>query len=161
MNSYDQSTRSKYWRETTQSIFDSVGFKQQSNTLSGIILAVIFIVTMATLVVMRDSDSVFWVFVLGVVFASPFLRRYRVPRGTDANSAGQPFTAPAAAGQAISPEAERLLAALEQLEKRLANLETIVTQKEFDWERRLNQDPPPSAAPCPAPGAPGGGSPIA
>jgi hypothetical protein len=143
-------------------MFDSV-FKRQPNSppgiASGIILTVIFIITMFALVIMRDSDSVFWVFVLGVVFASPFLRRYRVPRA-NADSPGQPFVGSAAPGQPISPEAERLLAVLEQLEKRLVNLETIVTQREFDWERRLNQDPPPSAAPRPVAGAPGGGSPI-
>ena len=125
------------------------------------ILAVIFLVTVLAIVCMRDSDSVFWVFVLGVVFASPFLRRYKAHRGADTDSAGQPLADLTARGQSISPEAERLLAALEQLEKRLANLETIVTHKEFDWERRLNQDPPPSAAPRPVPGAQGGGSPIA
>jgi hypothetical protein len=126
--------------------------------VSGIMLAVIFIVTMFTIVLLRDSDSVFWVFVLGVVFASPFLRRYRVQRGAaNADSPSQPFAGATAPAQTISPEAERLLAVLEQLEKRLVNLETIVTQREFDWERRLNQDPPPSAAP----GATGGASPVA
>jgi hypothetical protein len=123
-------------------------------------LAVIFIVTVSAIIVMRDSDSVFWVFILGVVFASPFLRPYKVQRRADTDSAGQPFAGPTARGQSVSPEAERLLAVLEQLEKRLVNLETIVTQREFDWERRLNQDPPPSAAPRPVPGAPGGASPI-
>jgi hypothetical protein len=160
MNSFDQSTRSRYWRESTQSVFDSV-FKRQPNTQSGMMLAVIFIVAVVAIFFMRNSDSVFWVFVLGVVFASPFLHPHKGQRGADANSSGQAFAGPTAPGQSISPEAERLLALLEQLEKRLANLETIVTQREFDWERRLNQDPPPSAVPPPAPGAPGGASPIA
>jgi hypothetical protein len=160
MNSYDQSARSRYWRESTQSVFGSV-FKRQPGAHSGLILAVIFIVTVFGIVVLHDSDSVFWVFALGVVFAGPFLRRHPEQRGPDANSPAQPFAGPAAAGQAISPEADRLLTLLEQLEKRLVNLETIVTQKEFDWERRLNQDPPPSTAPRPVPGAPGGASPPA
>jgi hypothetical protein len=125
------------------------------------ILAVIFIVTVLGIVLLHNSDSVFWVFALGVVFAGPFLRQHKVPRGADADSPGQPFAGPTAQGQSISPEAERLLAALEQLEKRLVNLETIVTQREFDWERRLNQDPPPSAAQRPVPGTPGDASPIA
>jgi len=125
------------------------------------ILALIFIVTVLGIFLMRNSDSVFWVFVLGVVFAGPFMRRDRVQRSADGGSPSQPFAGTAAPGQSISPEAERLLAALEQFEKRVANLETIVTQREFDWERRLNQDPPPSAAPRPDPGAPGGVSPIA
>ena len=121
-------------------------------------LVVIFIITVLAIVFMRDDDgSVFWVFVLGVVFAGPFMRRSRVQRGADAGTPGQPFAGPTDGGQSISPEAERLLAALEQLEKRLVNLEAIVTQKEFDWERRLNQDPPPSAAPA----APAGATPIA
>jgi hypothetical protein len=160
MNSSDQSTRSRYWRESTQSVFDSV-FKRQSSTHSGSILAFIFIITVLGIFLMRNSDSVFWVFVLGMVFANPFLRGHKAQRGADTDSPGQPFAGPTARGQSISPEAERLLAALEQLEKRLVNLETIVTQREFDWERRLNQDPPPSAAPRPVRGAPGGASPFA
>ena len=159
MNSYDQSTRSRYWRESAQSVFGSV-FKRQPNTHSGIFLAIIFIGTLAGLILMRDHDSVFWVFVLGVVFASPFLRPSRALRGADANPHAPAFADPTAPGQAISPEAERLLAVLEQLEKRLVNLETIVTQREFDWERRLNQDPPPSAPPRPVPDPSASASPI-
>jgi len=159
MNSYDQSTRTRYSRESTQSVFGSV-FNREPNSHSGLMLGVIFIVTMLGIVLLHNSDKVFWVFALGVVFAGPFLRRQKVQRGADANAAGQPFAGPTDRSQAISPEAERLLAALEQLEKRLVNLETIVTQREFDWERRLNQDPPPSAAARPVPGAAGGGSPI-
>jgi hypothetical protein len=158
MNTSDQSARSRYWRESTQSVFDSV-FRRQPNTHSGIMLAVIFIVTVSAIFFMRNSDSVFWVFVLGVVFASPFLRRYRGQRGADPH--GPSFADPAAGGQSISPEAERLLALLEQLDKRLVNLETIVTQREFDWERRLNQDPPPSSASRPFPGGSSGPSPFA
>lgn len=160
MNSFDQSARSRYWRESTQSFLGSV-FKPQPNTHSGMMLAVIFIVTVLAIVFLRNSDSVVFVFLLGVVFASLFLRRERAQRAADAVSPGQPFASPTAQGQPISPEAERLLAALEQLEKRLVNLETIVTQKEFDWERRLNQDPPPTAPPRPVPAASGGASPVA
>jgi len=140
MESYDQSTRSRYWRESTQSVFGSV-FRREPSNQSGFMLTVIF----------HNSDSVFWVFLLGVVFAGPFLGRNKVQRGVNTVLPGA-----AAPGQAISPEAERLLAALEQLEKRLGNLETIVTQREFDWERRLNQEPPRSAGT----GVPGGGSPL-
>jgi hypothetical protein len=124
-------------------------------------LTVIFVVTVFAIVIMRDSDSVFLVFLLGVVFASLFLGFYKAPHANDSSAPVQPFASPTAADRSISPEAGRLLAALEQLEKRLVNLETIITQKEFDWERRLNQDPPPSTQPHPAPAAPGGASPVA
>jgi len=157
MNSSDQSTRSRYGRESTQSVFDSV-FNRQPNTHSGLILAVIFIGTVFGIVVLHDSDSVFWVFALGAMFAWPFLREHRARRGPAAGSPGQPPPIPTAPGQSISPEAERLLTVLEQLEKRLINLETIVTQREFDWERRLNQDPPPSAPPRPAAAVPSAAS---
>jgi hypothetical protein len=150
MESYDQSTRSRYWRESTQSVFGSV-FRREPSNQSGFMLTVIFVVTVVAIVLLHNSDSVFWVFLLGVVFAGPFLGRNKVQRGVNTVLPGA-----AAPGQAISPEAERLLAALEQLEKRLGNLETIVTQREFDWERRLNQEPPRSAGT----GVPGGGSPL-
>jgi hypothetical protein len=161
MNSYDQSSRSRPWRDSTHSVFDSV-FGRQPKSHSGPILTIIFVVTVLGIVLLHDSDSVFWVFALGVVFASPFLRGEK-SRHDDArpNPPGQPYAAPTASDQSISPEAERLLAALEQLEKRLVNLETIITQKEFDWERRLNEDPHPSATPLPVPGPPVVGSPIA
>jgi hypothetical protein len=153
MNSYEQSARSRYWREAAQSAFQSVFPPNLPHHVaqagSGLIaffgLIAIFVVTVVALWLMRDSEAVFWVFVFGCICASPFLRAYKragvIPPPIPPSPPGA-----TAQSQPTSGEIDRLLTALEMLEKRLTNLEAVITQKEFDWERRLNQEPPASSS---------------
>jgi hypothetical protein len=144
MNSYEQSARSRYWRENAQSAFQSVFSpnQQQRGAPGSFGLIAIFGITVLAIVLMRNSDAVFWVFIFGCVCASPFLRAYK--RGSVPPPPPPPVGATAQA-QPTPGEIDRLLGALELLEKRLTNLEAVITQKDYDWERRLNQEPPASS----------------
>jgi hypothetical protein len=147
MNSYEQSARSRYWRETAQSAFQSVDPRQQRwNAHAGLGLLAVFAVTILAMVVMRKSDdgAVLFVLIFGIVCARPFLGRLKGDAG--ALPPGQPIPGATAQSQNGPGDLDRLLNTLENLDKRLANLEAVVTQKEFDWERRLYQDPAPGSA---------------
>jgi hypothetical protein len=128
MHSYDHSVRFRYWCETTLSRLKS---------LPWLPLVILFLVA-AQAISRSSADGSFFVFALAVVFGVLYMRSLKStgPPGRDR----APILPPQSA--VCDPEMERLLTALERLEKRLVNLEAMVTQKEFDWERRLNEKPP-------------------
>jgi len=142
MNSYDDTTRSRYWRETIADQFKSKPW---------IPLLLIFLV--AAQVIGHSGRNGVFIFILAIVFGGMLFgrRRSRSAPGIPAPPDIPPFPNAAPRG-ATDADLQRLLTVLEQLEKRLINLEEAVTQKEFDWERRLNQEAPRSAGAAPSAG---------
>jgi hypothetical protein len=136
MNSYDDTTRSRYWRETIADQFKSKPW---------IPLLLIFLV--ASQVIGHSGRNGVFIFILAIVFGGMLFGRRRSRSAPDI-----PAFPNAAAPGATNADLQRLFTVLEQLEKRLVNLEEAVTQKEFDWERRLNQEGPRSAGAAPSAG---------
>lgn len=134
MRSFESSTRARYWMERFQDFlrcFPAFGvFGVFGLTVAGITLAGFL------------SDSVlpsFLVLAAGIFFS----RELRVLSKTAPKQEDVPG-AFSASSDPSAPEVDALLRALQGIENRLTQLEASMTSKEYEWERRLYQTPPPN-----------------
>lgn len=136
MNAYSSSTRARYWRETLQ---------ESTRAFPAVWLAGIFVIAILGMVLVGGDFLVSgMILALAIVFGSPFLRAVSRSLGEEGSSRREKPAAPPGASPA-SPAAdtdlERLIQSLDAVEKRLIHLEDIVTNREFDWQRRLAETP--------------------
>jgi hypothetical protein len=143
MQTYESSVRSRYWRETTRDFFGAYPIAAP---------AIIFLFAMCGIIVCHTNWATIVIAVMAVRFAKPFLRDVASKNPPSSSRPTSSIGGPVSSGDAA--EVTRLLAVIERLEQRVIQLEAAVTTKEFDWERRLSQVPPP-AAPASAAGTPG------
>lgn len=140
MDSLEKSIRARYWRETAREIFGAH---------PAIAPAAIFVLTLLGIIICRDRFSSILILILAMHFSKPLLRGFksRNPPPLPAERVAPPAAWPPGPQSA---EVSRLLTVIDQLEKRVVELEAAVTEKEFDWERRLSRVAPPSAGPVSA-----------
>jgi len=136
MNTLESSTRMRYWREAVQT---------STKSLPAVWLAGIFILSLIGFILVASELGAIFIFVLALVFGHPFAKAVATNlgqnqrQGADATVANAPPAATGSEAKPGDPDIERLIQSLDSVEKRLIQLEDIVTDREFSWQRRLNE----------------------
>jgi len=132
MNALESSTRRRYWRETIES---------SVKTLPAVWLGGIFVVALLGMILVGSELAMILIFVLALVFGMPFAKAVAGELGHHSKHEVKPksTSAPTTGAQSADPDIERLIGSLDSIEKRLIQLEDIVTDREFSWQRRLNE----------------------
>ncbi|MEK0447203.1 MAG: hypothetical protein RLZZ399_2524 [Verrucomicrobiota bacterium] len=133
MSSFDSSTRVRYWKDRGQEFLHAF----PAFAIFGVFMVVVAGITLSAC--LSDSSvAPVLILIAGVMFSRQIraLKPVETPARPDRDEASS-------RSGASSQEVDALLAALRGMEGRLNQMEGLVTSKEYEWERRLHQTPPP------------------